>query len=127
VRLLLDTHAFIWWVGAESKLGATARDAIADRAAAVYVSAATAWEIAIKRSQGTLEAPDDVRPAIAKSGFTELSIDVGHAIVAGALPVHHRDPFDRVLVAQAQTESMTLVTADPVIARYDVEILRADR
>lgn len=128
MRLLLDTHAFIWWVGAaEDRLGPTAREAIADPLAAVFVSAASAWEIAIKRSKGTLEAPDDIRPAIARSRFAELPIEVGHAIAAGALPAHHRDPFDRVLVAQARTESMTLVTADSILSRYDVEILRADR
>ena len=127
MRLLLDTHAFVWWTGAEQRLGAAAHDMIADPESAVYVSAATAWEIAIKRAKGTLAAPPDVRPAIAASGFVELPIELGHAVVAGALPAHHRDPFDRMLVAQAQLEALTLVTADPVLARYDVEILPADR
>ncbi len=117
---------FVWWVGGGKNLGPSAREAISDPANAVFVSAATAWEIAIKRAKGTLEAPEDVRPAIAKSGFTELPIDVGHAIAAGALRAHHRDPFDRMLVAQAQLEGMALVTADRVLARYDVPILRAD-
>ena len=127
MRLLLDTHAFIWWVGGERDLGQRAREAITDPANAVYVSAATAWEIAIKRAKGTLEAPTDVRPAIASSRFTELPIDAGHAVAAGALPAHHRDPFDRMLVAQAQLESMSLVTADPVLAQYEVEIVSASQ
>ncbi|MGZ8783647.1 MAG: type II toxin-antitoxin system VapC family toxin, partial [Gaiellaceae bacterium] len=106
---------------------AARRDVIADPDNAVFVSAATAWEIAIKRAKGTLSAPADVRPAIAESGFFELPIGLGHAAVAGALPVHHRDPFDRMLVAQAKVEALALVTADPVLARYEVEIVPADR
>jgi PIN domain nuclease of toxin-antitoxin system len=127
VRLLLDTHTFIWWVGGERDLGQRAREAITDPANAIYVSAATAWEIAVKRAKGTVEAPTDIRPAIASSRFIELPIAVGHAVAAGALPVHHRDPFDRMLVAQAQLESMPIVTADPLLARYEVEIVSAGR
>ena len=126
MRLLLDTHVFIWWTGAEPGLGAAARDLIADPDNAVFVSAATAWEVAIKRAKGTLDAPADVRPAIAASGFVELPIELGHAVAAGALPVHHRDPFDRMLVAQARLEALALVTADRVLARYDVAIVPAD-
>lgn len=106
-------------------LGPEAREALSDPANDVYVSAASAWEIAIKRAKGTLEAPADVRPAIAKSGFKELPISVAHALAAGALPVYHRDPFDRVLIAQARLESMSLVTTDAVIGRYDVDVLPA--
>ena len=127
MRLLLDTHAFVWWTGAEKRLGQAAHEAIADPRTAVFVSAVTAWEIAIKRAKGTLAAPADVRPAIAASGFVELPIAVDHAVVAGALPAHHRDPFDRMLVAQSQVERLVLVTADTVFPRYEVEILAADR
>jgi len=114
-------------VGGAPGLGPKAREAISDPSTAVFVSAASAWEIAIKRAKGTLEGPEDVRPAIETSGFTELPIGVGHALAAGALPAHHRDPFDRMLVAQARLESMALVTADAVIGQYEVEIMPAGR
>ncbi|MBA2384551.1 MAG: type II toxin-antitoxin system VapC family toxin [Actinobacteria bacterium] len=125
--MLLDTHAFIWWVDDTPSLGASARQQIDIVANTVFVSAASAWEIAIKRSGGTLEAPQDVEQWIADEGFSELPIQVRHGVVAGGLPLHHRDPFDRMLVAQAQVEGMVLVTADDVLEEYDVEILRADR
>ena len=128
MRLLLDTHAFLWWIEDDRALGSSARATIDVPTNPVYVSAASAWEIAIKRAKGTLEAPrGDIATWIAQEGFAELEIAVRHGSAAGALPLHHRDPFDRVLVAQAQLEDMTLVTADPALAAYDVEILRADR
>ena len=126
VRLLLDTHAFIWWVEDDPALGLAARAAIDLQTNPVYVSAASAWEIAIKRAKGTLDAPSgDVAEWIAREGFQELEIAVRHGTAAGALPLHHRDPFDRVLVAQARLEDMSLVTADPAIAAYDVSIIAA--
>lgn len=125
MKLLLDTHSFLWWMGNARELGPKARHAISDAASSVFVSAASAWEIAIKREKGTLQAPEDIRSWIAKSAFLELSIDIEHGIAAGELPGHHRDPFDRVLVAQARIEQMSLVTADPVLVRYDVLILPA--
>lgn len=128
MRLLLDTHAFLWWIEDDPALGSSARAAIDVPTNPVYVSAASAWEIAIKRAKGTLDAPrGDVATWIAQEGFEELEIAVPHGTAAGALQPHHRDPFDRVLVAQAQLEDMTLVTANPALAAYDVEILRADR
>jgi PIN domain nuclease of toxin-antitoxin system len=128
VRLLLDTHAFLWWIDDNSALGSSARAAINVPTNPVYVSAASAWEIAIKRSKGTLEAPrGDVATWIAEEGFAELDITLRHGAAAGALPLHHRDPFDRVLVAQAQLEEMTLVTADPALAAYDVALIPAGR
>jgi PIN domain nuclease of toxin-antitoxin system len=128
VRLLLDTHAFLWWVSGDRALGASTRAVIDVPANPVYVSAVTAWEIAIKRSKGTLDAPDgDVATWIAREGFLELDVAVRHATVAGALPPHHRDPFDRMLVAQAQVNDLTLVTSDAQLENYAVEILRADR
>lgn len=123
---MLDTHAFLWWIDDSPALGSSARAAIDVPTNPVYVSAATAWEIAIKRSKGTLEAPQgDVARWIAQEGFAELEIAVRHGTVAGTLPLHHRDPFDRVLVAQAQLEDMTLVTADTDLGAYDVPIIPA--
>ncbi len=99
MRLLLDTHSFLWWIEDDPSLGSAARAAIDVPTNPVYVSAVSAWEIAIKRSKGTLEAPrGDVGTWIAQEGFAELEIAVRHATAAGALPLHHRDPFDRMLV-----------------------------
>jgi len=121
--LLLDTHAFLWWTGDDHRLGPAARSAISDPENVVYVSAASAWEISIKRAKGKLRTSRDLEAAIAEHGFRALSIEIRDGIAAGALPTHHRDPFDRILVAQAREEQLILVTDDPVMASYDVAIL----
>lgn len=123
--LLLDTHTFLWWNADDPALGPVARDAIMDNDNIVFVSAATAWEIATKRVSGKLEAPGDIAGWIRGNGFTEISVDVEHAILSAELPRHHRDPFDRLLVAQACSEELTLVTSDPEIVKYDVATLDA--
>jgi len=125
VRLLLDTHTLIWWLGRSSRLGRAATDAISDPTTDVLVSAASAWEIAIKRAVGKLEAPTDLAERIAINSFQPLPISVEHGERAGALPLHHRDPFDRMIIAQAQAERATVVTADPRFAAYDVTVLPA--
>ena len=125
MRLLLDTHALLWWLADDPTLSAEARKAIADAGSVVYVSAASAWEIAIKRSLGKLEAPEELDEALAANAFAPLPITIGHALAAGRLPNHHQDPFDRMLVAQAMAEGLTLVTRDENIAKYDVATLRA--
>ena len=125
MQLLLDTHAFLWWLGDDPKLGPQARAAIGDGGNAVFVSAASAWEIAVKRASGKLDAPGDIAAWIAKSDFSDLPIEVEHAVAAAELPHHHRDPFDRVLIAQAQLEELTLVAHDDEIVKYDVAILDA--
>jgi len=89
------------------------------------VSAATAWEIAVKRASGKLDAPGDIADWVRQDGFAELAIEIEHAALSAELPNHHRDPFDRLLVAQARSEELTLVTSDPEIMQYDVEILDA--
>ena len=91
----------------------------------MYVSAASAWEISVKRASGKLDAPFDVADALERSFFIELPIEVAHAMAAGELPPHHKDPFDRMLVAQARVEGLTLVAHDAGIARYDLELLDA--
>ncbi len=123
--LLLDTHAFLWWNADDPTLGPRTRGAIADPDNIVLVSAATAWEVAVKRENGKLEAPGDIAAWIRDGGFSELAIEVGHAIASAELPKHHRDPFDRLLIAQAQLDNLTLVTSDPEIAKYDLDILDA--
>ena len=123
--LLLDTHSFLWWLGDDPALGPTARAAIADAENLVFVSAATAWEISVKRAKGKLVAPGDVGDWLSANEFIELPIEVGHAVRAGELPPHHSDPFDRMLVAQAELEGHTFVTADAEILRYGVTMLDA--
>jgi PIN domain nuclease of toxin-antitoxin system len=123
MSLLLDTHVLIWWDEGR-KLSAEARRAIKD-ADAVYVSAASAWEVAIKIGLGRLRPSRTVEQAAQESGFLELPITFRHAERVAALPAHHRDPFDRLLVAQAEIEDLTLVTRDPVFARYEVDVLEA--
>lgn len=121
MRLLLDTHVFIWWDagrGLDDTLIHTLQTA--DQ---VYVSAVTGWEIAIKASLGRLTTTRRIDDAVAESGFEELPIRLRHARRSGALPWHHRDPFDRMLVAQALEEGLTLVSRDAAVREYDVAIL----
>ena len=125
MRLLLDTHALLWWLGDDPRLGAAVREQIADPQVEVSVSAASAWEIAIKQALGRLEIRADLPSALAASGFRELPITIADALMAGSLPRHHRDPFDRILVAQALREGCTIVTADPDIALYGAPVLAA--
>ena len=125
--LLLDTHALLWWLGDDPKLGPNARARIEEPANSVYVSAAAAWEIAVKRAAGKLEAPGDIEEWLADEGFIELSIQVIHAVAAAELPPHHKDPFDRVMIAQARVEGLTLVARDDEIEKYDVRLLNASR
>lgn len=122
MRLLLDTHVFLWWRDDSRTLRASARRAIAE-AQIVFVSAATAWEAAIKASLGRLQIPDTIESGVIDSGFEKLPISFSHAEAAAHLPPHHADPFDRMLVAQARAERLTLVTHDRRLARYEVEVL----
>jgi PIN domain nuclease of toxin-antitoxin system len=125
MRLLLDTHALIWAVLAPAELTKSARDAIEDRTNAVFFSAASIWEIAIKAGKGTLEVDEKLLQTLHKTGFNELAIKAIHADTVRSLPTIHRDPFDRILIAQAQFESMTLVTRDSFMARYNIATLEA--
>lgn len=120
--LLLDTHVFLWWRADDRRLRPAARKAIAE-APLVFVSAASAWEVAIKAALGRLALPAPFHEGVAGSGFDELPITIAHAEAAGRLPAHHADPFDRMLVAQAQLERLVLVTHDRAFAPYGVDAL----
>lgn len=128
MRILLDTHVLLWWASHNGvELSATARELIADPATEALVSAASAYEIAAKSGAGRLDLPGDPQTYVAdlvrRHRFAPFPIDLDHAARAGALPRIHRDPWDRMLVAQAQTEGIPIVTRDPAIARYDVETI----
>ncbi len=126
MRLLLDTHAFLWWLADDPKLGREVREAISDPSAIVHVSAASLWEISVKASLGRLDVGGaDLEAEIAAGDFVELPISARHALAAGALPRHHDDPFDRMLIAQAQAEGLRLVTPDRALAAYGVAILES--
>jgi len=123
-RLLLDTHALIWALADPDELAAAARSAIERPANTVLISPASLYEINLKVSLGKLHAPAaDLVGSIEAAGFTELPLRLAHAALAGRLPFHHRDPFDRLLIAQAQLESLTVVTRDDHFARYGLSIL----
>jgi PIN domain nuclease of toxin-antitoxin system len=118
MRLLLDTHVFLWAVTANRRLKPTTREFLS-RADAVYVSAASIWEISIKSRLGKIEAEAAfLVDAIDRSGFQELPVTASHAAAVAKLPLHHSDPFDRLLLAQAFSEPLRFVTADPVLAAY---------
>jgi PIN domain nuclease of toxin-antitoxin system len=124
MRLLLDTHVLLWWLADDPALSKQARQLIANEPE-VFASAASAWEIAIKRALGKLEAPADLPAALAAGGIGRLPIEFEHAAIAGALPRHHDDPFDRMLVAQARVERLTLVSRDRRLEPYGGAIIWA--
>jgi PIN domain nuclease of toxin-antitoxin system len=127
VRLLLDTHALIWWLAGDALLSRAVRRALTDEGNDVFVSAASAWEIATKHRLGKLAAAatlaSDVAAAVAGQGFIELPITLRHAQAAGGLPGTHKDPFDRMLIAQASLENMMLVSRETVFDAYGVHRL----
>ena len=123
MRLLLDTHAFLWWVSDWEQIAAPAREAIANANNEVFVSAVSGWEIGVKRAKGRLVAPDNLAGVVEEKRFEHLPPTFAHAERAAALPPHHRDPFDRILIAQAQAEGLVLVTRDSRIGNYDVSTM----
>jgi PIN domain nuclease of toxin-antitoxin system len=128
-RVLLDTHVFLWASSAPERLLPAARDAIADPKNEVFVSAAVVWEIVIKHALGKLRLPASpvtyIPTLIAQLGFHHLPIKYEHALMIAVLPKHHRDPFDRMMIAQARFEGMTLISTDRNVARYAVQYLPA--
>jgi PIN domain nuclease of toxin-antitoxin system len=124
VRLLLDTHTLLRWL-ADQDLDVAADREIRSPANEVYVSSASAWEFSIKKALGKLEVPDDLEQELVAQRFSPLSISVAHALEAGALPRHHDDPFDRMLVAQAKLEGLAVATRDRRFELYGVEVVPA--
>jgi len=126
VRLLLDTHAFLWWIGDDPRLPAKARKLISEEGNEVFLSVASAWELAIKTGIGRLQLTENLEDFVTKhvavNGFLVLPVHLRHALHVSTLPDHHADPFDRILVAQAQLEDLVLVSRDEQIARYPVTV-----
>ena len=127
MKVLLDTHVFLWWITDDPRLSPRARRIIADGANVAFLSAASGWEIAIKAKLGRLRLPDNPEHFILKqlelNIIEVLPVQMSHALHVYALPYHHRDPFDRLLIAQAQLEKLPILTADPQISRYPVEVI----
>jgi PIN domain nuclease of toxin-antitoxin system len=128
VKVLLDTHAFLWWVADDPQLSTRARRIMGNSSNEVYFSAVSGWEIAIKVGLGRLRIGDEsvedfVAEHVAVNGFQVLAIQLGHTLGTASLPDHHRDPFDRLLVAQAISEEMALISADRALAEYKLKIV----
>jgi PIN domain nuclease of toxin-antitoxin system len=121
MRLLLDTHVLLWWLTKDDRLTTPALRLIAD--AQVYVSAASAWEMAIKSALGKLRTPDDFERQLRQARFQELPVTIAHASIAAQLPMHHKDPFDRMLIAQTLQESLTLLTHDVTLPHYNARVM----
>lgn len=124
-KLLLDTHALLWWLADHPRLGLKAKSLIAEPRNVVYVSAAILWEISIKKSLGKLSATENLDQVVEEEGFTKLPISCFHGDQAGLLPKHHKDPFDRMLIAQAQSEGLSIITNDEIFSSYSVQIVNA--
>ena len=123
MRLLLDTHALLWWMSDDARLTSVWREAISDPDNDVLISAVSVAEISIKASLGKLDAPGDLTDALGTSGFDPLPLTWNHAIEVGRLPWHHRDPFDRMIIAQARVEGLAVATVDPQFRAYEVALL----
>ena len=127
MKILLDTHVFLWWIMDDESLSPVARRTISNAENELYFSAASAWEIAIKAGLGRIKLPSEIGTFIpgqlAENSIIGLPVQIGHALRVSKLPQHHRDPFDRVLVAQAQVEKMPILTSDAEISKYDVEVI----
>ena len=122
----MDSHVALWWLEGNASLGSECHQLI-EHADEAYFSVVTPWELGIKRALGKLTMPDDLVGALQSAGLVPLAISADHADRAPALPAHHRDPFDRMLIAQAQLEALSLVTADQVLGAYDIELVDARR
>lgn len=127
MRALLDTHSYLWWVTGDPRLSEAAREVIEDGRNEVLLSVASAWELAIKSALGRLELAnpiDELLPdSLARNGFRPLTVELPHALRVARLPPIHTDPFDRLIVAQAQVEDLPILTSDPAITRYEVDTI----
>ena len=125
MNLLLDTHVLIWALENNPGLSESAREAIVEGENLIFVSAVSVWEISVKQAMGKLHVPDNMIKEIQIHRFTPLEINLQHAHLAGRLPAIHKDPFDRMLIAQSILERLTIVTRDQIINQYDVSVLKA--
>lgn len=131
MKALLDTHTFLWWITDDPRLSSRARDLIADSANDVYLSAVSGWELAIKAQLGKLRLPENMRQSISQFVMTQLALNgirvlpvhMHHTLHVYTLPLHHRDPFDRLLIAQSQLEDLPIVTADISLNAYKVDLI----
>ena len=126
MNLLIDTHVLLWWIQDSKQLGKRARALIRDNATSIWVSSVSIWEISIKTALGKLDQ-QELNRKLEQNGFRPLSITWDHALAVRDLPLHHRDPFDRILIAQSIVEDLTLMTADAAIQAYDVRTIDAAR
>lgn len=123
MKYLLDTHVLLWWLAGDNRLSNKVIEIISNPSHLIFVSAATGWEIAIKKAIGKLESPDNLEEALKVNKFEPLAILFRHVVLAGELPLHHKDPFDRLLIAQANHEELTLITHDKIFTHYLVPLL----
>jgi PIN domain nuclease of toxin-antitoxin system len=127
MRVLLDTHVFLWWINDDDRLSSAARDVLSDGENQLFFSAVSGWEIAIKTQLGKLEMPSNLEQFIAEqldhNAIDSLPIQLSHALHVYNLPQFHRDPFDRLLVAQGQLENLPLLTSDPQLGKYKVQVV----
>lgn len=127
MSILIDTHVFLWAAGVGGRLSGSAEKLLREPGQPIFLSAASAWEIAIKWSRGRLDLPaspaEVINNVVAAAGITQLSITLKDASAVAHLPLHHKDPFDRLLVAQARMHGLQLMTADPILERYDVDVI----
>ena len=127
MKALLDTHALLWWVTNDPQLSQTVRDIISDADNTLYVSVASSWEIIIKTKTGKLPLPEPphqfIQSCLTVNGFESIAIDLAHVLQVNQLPDHHKDPFDRILIAQAQVENMPILTIDRLIIQYPIQTI----
>lgn len=125
MKFLLDTHTLIWWLANDVTLSQAAKTVIANPDNLIFVSAASVWEIAIKKQIGKLNVPDDLEAQIEQKDFQALPIDISHAAYIEKLPLHHKDPFDRIIIAQAICEKMKIITRDRKFDAYQVDVIKS--
>ena len=130
MTFLIDTHCWLWWIASPERLSVRAFDIIESGENTILFSAASSWEIAFKYAIGKMDLPEPpgefVPKRLVRDGITSLPVEHSHALHTATLPRHHNDPFDRMLIAQALLEKVPIMTVDPQIERYDVQIIRAD-
>ena len=124
-KILLDTHTLLWWLSDHYSLGKKSKELIGDERNDIFVSAVSTWEISIKKNKGLLKAPENIDAIVEDEGFSKLPISLFHGEQAGNLENIHRDPFDRMLIAQAQAEGLELLTSDKVIPKYGLKVINA--